>query len=62
MPENVNKMASCAKFFNVRAFANNRNRFFDPCIIYLSVNKITKSEDDHFKSKQNHCVKGATLI
>ena len=52
--ENVNKMASYANFFNIRAFniTCNRNQFFEACIIYLYVNKIAKSENDHFDSNK----------
>ena len=48
MPENINKMVSCANFFNMRAFTYNINQFFDAYIIYLYVNITTKSENDHF--------------
>ena len=38
MPENVNEMASCANFFNMRFtnnfFTYNRNQFFEAYIIY----------------------------
>ena len=50
MRENVNKMASCANFFNMRGYTYNRNQFFEAYIIYLYVNIITKSEDHHFNS------------
>ena len=52
MTENINKMASCATFFNMRAFAFNRNQLFEACIIYLYANIITKSENDHFNSNK----------
>ena len=47
MRENVDKMASCASFFNMHTFTYNRNQFFEVYIIYLYVNRITKSEDDY---------------
>ena len=56
MPENVNKVASCANFFNMRFtnnfFTYNRNQFFEAYIIYSYVNIITKSENDHFNSNK----------
>ena len=52
MPENINKMVSCAKFFDMRVFADNINQFFDAYIIYLYVNITTKSENDHFISNK----------
>ena len=50
--ENVNKMASCTTFFNMRTFTYNRNQFFEVYIIYLYVNIITKSEDDYLNSNK----------
>ena len=41
MQENVNKMASCANFFNMRVFIYNRNQFFEGYVIYLYVNIIS---------------------
>ena len=35
MRVNVNEMASCANFFNMRAFTYNRNQFFEAYIIHL---------------------------
>ena len=55
MRENINKMASCANFFNMRAFKYSRNQFFEAYIIYLYLNTITKSENDHFNSKKSLC-------
>ena len=52
MWENVNKMAPCASFFNMRTFTYNRNQFFKVYIIYLYVNIITKSEDDYLNSNK----------
>ena len=56
MPENVNKIASYANFFNMRFtnnfFTYNRNQFFEAYIIYLYVNIITKSENDHLNSNK----------
>ena len=56
MLENVNKVASCANFFNMRFnnnfFTYNRNQFFEAYIIYSYVNIITKSENDHFNSNK----------
>ena len=52
MRENVNKMASHANFFNMRSFTYNRNQFVEAYIIYLYVNIITKSENDHFNSNK----------
>ena len=52
MRENVNKMASCANFFNMRAFTYNRNQLFEAYIIDLYVNIITKSENDQFNSNK----------
>ena len=52
MRENVNKMASCTTFFNMRTFTYNRNQFFEVYIIYLYVNIITKSEDDYLNSNK----------
>ena len=49
MRENVNEMAN---IFNMRAFTYNRNQFFEVKIIYLFVNIITKSENDHFNSNK----------
>ena len=50
MRENVNKKASCAKFFDTSVFTYNRNQIFEAQITYLCVNIITKSENDHFNS------------
>ena len=47
MWENVDKMASCVSFFNMRTFTYNRNQFFELYIIYLYVNRIRKREDDY---------------
>ena len=55
MREKVNKMTSCANIFIMRAFMYNRNHFFESYIIYLYVNTITKSENDHFNSKKSLC-------
>ena len=52
MREKVNKMASCANFFNMCAFMHNRNQFFEAYIIYLHVNIIIKSENNHFNSNK----------
>ena len=52
MWENVNKMALCANFFNIRAFTYDRNQFFEAYIIYLYVNIITNSENDDFNSNK----------
>ena len=52
MRENVNKMTSCANIFIMRAFTYNRNHFFESYIIYLYVNTITKSENDHFNTNK----------
>ena len=52
MRENVNKMASCASFFNMRTFTHNRNQFFQVYIVYLYVNIITKSEDNYLNNNK----------
>ena len=52
MQENVNKVASCANFLNMRPFTYNRNQFFEVYIIYLYVNIIMKSQNDHFNSNK----------
>ena len=44
MRVNVNKMASCANFFNMCSFTYKRNKFFEAYIIHLYVNIITKSK------------------
>ena len=45
-------MASCANFFNMHACTYNINKFFAAYIIYLSVNGINKSENDHFNGNK----------
>ena len=50
MQENVNKMTSCANFFNMRGFTYNRNQFFEAYIIFVNI--MTKSEDDNFNSNK----------
>ena len=52
MWENVNKMASCVSFFNMRTFPYKANQFFEVYIIYLYVNITTKSEDNYLNSNK----------
>ena len=43
---------------HMRAFAYNRNQFFEVYIIYIYVNIMTKSENDHFNSNKILCKRG----
>ena len=52
MWDDVNKIASCANSFNMRAFTYNRNQLFEAYIIDLYANIITKSENDQFNSNK----------
>ena len=40
---------------HMRAFTYNRNQFFEVYIIYIYVNIMTKSENDHFNSNKILC-------
>ena len=63
MRENVNNLVSCANFFNMRGLKYSRNEFFEAYTVYLCVDIMAKTENDHFNSnKIIPCVKVATLV